>query len=363
MILADLDRLLVSPTTSIRETIAVIDRAALGIALMVDSDRRLLATVTDGDIRRAILNNVDVGLPIEEVTKRHAIKSNPNPVVLPVGTGTREIARLMGRHRIRHIPLLDDQKRVQALAVADMLQENGLSLQAVVMAGGYGKRLRPLTQSVPKPMVPVGDRPLLEHIVAQLSDCGIKRVNITTHYKKEIIEQHFGDGSSFGVEVQYLAEDEPRGTAGALCLLEPEDQPILVINGDILTGLDFRAMLDFHRQHDADLTIGLKKHIIEVPYGVVKTDGVYVQDLSEKPILEHFVNAGIYLLSPQVCRLVPKGVPYDMTDLIQHLLSSNMTVVSFPIREYWLDIGDLESYQTALEDVKAQRIRLTYHGG
>ena len=224
-------------------------------------------------------------------------------------------------------------------------------LQAVVMAGGFGTRLSPLTDELPKSMLPVGDRPILEIIIEQLRQSGISRVNLATHYKKDIIARHFGDGQAFGVEIQYVEEDQPLGTAGALSLLAASDEPMLVINGDILTHVNFRNMLEFHREHQADMTVAVRHHEYQLPYGVVTTDGLKIKSISEKPMVRHLINAGIYLLHPSVRQYIPSGQRYDMPDLIEKLLEDGRRVVSFPIGEYWIDIGQAEDYQKARADV------------
>ncbi len=200
-------------------------------------------------------------------------------------------------------------------------------------------------------MLPVGDRPLLQRTIERLRDAGIYRVNLTTHYKSEVIQKHFGDGSEFGVDIHYVEEDQPMGTAGALCLLDDTNQPLLIINADILTNVDFRAMYEFHRDHEAYMTIAVKQIEIPVPYGVLEIDGGGVVGITEKPVMRHFINAGIYLLNPQACTHIPHDRPYDMPDLINHLIGVKKHVVAFPVREYWLDIGRMEHYQQALVDV------------
>lgn len=223
------------------------------------------------------------------------------------------------------------------------------------MAGGYGTRLRPLTDDLPKPMLPVGTKPLLELIVEQLRVAGIRQVNVATHYRGEVITDHFKDGQDFGVEIRYVKEDQPLGTAGALSLLEESDEPLLVMNGDILTRVDFRAMLNFHREHNAELTVGVRQYEFRVPYGVVNTNGVDVTGISEKPVVRQFINAGIYLLNPLVRRVIPNGRPYDIPELIENLLKEKRCVVCFPIREYWLDIGKSDQYDQAKADMASGR--------
>jgi NDP-sugar pyrophosphorylase family protein len=258
---------------------------------------------------------------------------------------------------LRHIPLLDGEGRVVDLVLlSELVEQPRLPLSAVVMAGGYGVRLRPLTKNIPKPMLPVGDRPLMEWTIEQLRAIGIRHVNVTTHYKPEIIVEHFGDGRQFGVEINYVDEERPLGTAGALGLMKSPTGPLLVINGDILTQLDFRAMFDFHREYRADMTVGVRKYEFQVPYGVVETEGVAISRLVEKPSLGFFVNAGVYLLEPIIHRYVPSGCHLDMTDLIGQLLADGRNVISFPIQEYWLDIGQHGDYEQAQEDLRNGRI-------
>jgi NDP-sugar pyrophosphorylase family protein len=220
------------------------------------------------------------------------------------------------------------------------------------MAGGKGSRLQPLTEEMPKPMLPVGDRPVLEIIIGQLRDAGIKQVKVTTHHQPEKIAQHFGDGSNFGVELSYVEERSPLGTVGGLGLLEVPRETTLVINGDILTQVDFRAMLRYHQEHQADLTVAVRQYDVKVPYGVIECDGAQVRKISEKPAVMVLVNAGIYLLEPGVYRYIPNGQRFDMTELIQRLLDEGRSVVSFPVREYWLDIGQREEYEQAQEAIK-----------
>ena len=343
----------VSPGWSVRRVMEQIDRNGQAIAVVVDEQRKLLDTVTDGDIRRAILGGIDLDLSIQNLIDHRPPPAHGGPVTAPEGTGMAELLGRMAELSIRHIPIVDSGGRVVDVAVlTEMIKETELPITAVVMAGGRGTRLRPLTENLPKPMLPVGDRPLLELIIEQLCEAGIRRVNLTTHYKKDVIARHFGDGQGFGVEIQYVEEGEPLGTAGALGLMAPTDKPMLVINGDILTRVDFRAMLDFHREHHADMTVAVRQHEFRVPYGVVESDGVLVTGISEKPVLRHFINAGIYLLDPGACRYIPTDQHYDMPDLITRLVEEHRRVVSFPVHEYWLDIGHVEDYQRAQSEAQ-----------
>jgi dTDP-glucose pyrophosphorylase len=329
-----------------------IDRSGKGIALVLDEVGGLLATVTDGDIRRAVLAGLDVDQPTLRLLESRGPAFQGAPVTALLGTSDDVLLHTMTEKGLRQIPVIDSEGRVvNVVLMNDLVKEYELPLRAVVMAGGFGTRLRPLTEDIPKPMLPLGSRPLLELIVEQLRDAVIRQVNVETHYKGDVISDHFKDGQDFGVDIKYVREDQPLGTAGALSLLEESEEPLLVINGDILTRVDFRSMLHFHREHNADLTIAVRQYELSVPYGVVLTDGVAVTGISEKPVVKQFINAGIYLLSPAVRRLIPNGQPSDIPDLIQRLLKENRSVVCFPIREYWLDIGKADHYNQAKSDI------------
>jgi NDP-sugar pyrophosphorylase family protein len=238
---------------------------------------------------------------------------------------------------------------------SDLLSEHRLRLSAVIMAGGFGTRLRPLTEDTPKPMLTIGDRPVLELTIERLRNAGIKRMNVTTHYLADTISNHFGDGKAWDVDINYVREDLPLGTAGGLKMLPEKDETLLVINGDVVTEVDFRSMLDYHRDHGADVTVGVRQYQVPVPYGVVDCDGPRVRQLREKPVVNFLVNAGVYLLEPTVYRYIPDGHRFDMTDLIARLIDKGRHVVSFPILEYWLDIGQRADYEQAQEYVRRRK--------
>ena len=350
--MSKLDELVVSPNSCIRDVLECIDRGARGIALIVDDQRRLISTVTDGDARRAILAGMDLDVPLTELLVQRDARGALSPVTAPHTASQSDLLHLMNERTLRQIPLVDEEGRVVDVAfLSELAKEYELPLRALIMAGGYGTRLKPLTDDMPKPMLPVGDRPLLEIIVDGLREAGIRQVNVATHYKAEVIADHFKDGQKFGVDIRYVKEHEPLGTAGALSLLEESDEPLLVINGDILTRVDFRSMLNFHKEQKADLTVAVRQYEFNVPYGVILTDGVNVKGIAEKPVVKQFINAGIYLLNPSVRKLVPFGKAYDIPDLIEWLIGDQRPVVCFPIREYWLDIGKADQYDQAKSDM------------
>jgi dTDP-glucose pyrophosphorylase len=347
-----LEQYLIFTQATCREALECINKNA-SLALVVDAKRHLIGTITDGDVRRAILAGISIEAPVQKLLDQRDKTLYPKPITAARGTAPDELLRIMNERGIRQIPLLDENDQVVDVALMqDLVKGCELPLKAVVMAGGFGKRLMPLTEEVPKPMLPVGDRPILEHIINQLQNSGIRKVQMTTHYKPEIIKQHFGTGEKFGLDIQYVNEDQPLGTAGALGNIEESDEPMLVLNGDILTRVDFRAMLAFHRENKAELTVAVRKYDLQVPYGVIQCDGAQVKSVDEKPTYNFFVNAGIYLLEPSAHRSIPSAQRFDMTDLIEKLTAGGRRVVAFPVVEYWMDIGQQNDYAQAQEDIK-----------
>lgn len=357
-------RLCVERGTAIREAVARMDSNREGILLVVDEGRRLLGTITDGDVRRAVLARIDLALPVDVLLERKAGTPYARPITAPLSAGRDRRLELLRRHNVLHIPLLDPEGRVAGLAAMDdFVPDRTLPLRAVVMAGGKGSRLYPLTRDLPKPMLPVGDRPLMEIILQRLREAGIRRVQVTTHHHKEKIRDHFQDGRKFGVDLSYVDEKRPLGTAGALGLIEPPRETVLVVNGDVLTLVDYRAMLRYHREINAALTVAVRQYDLKVPYGVIECDGPKVTGITEKPTLEFFVNAGIYLLEPVAFRHVPGGERFDMTQLMQNMIREGHSVASFPMREYWLDIGRHEDYLRAQQAARGLEPSVKPQGG
>ena len=348
-----IEQYLVYADATIREAITVIDANRCGAVVVVDKERRLVGVATDGDVRRAILDNVELSKPVTVLLERRPKQLYPAPVSALVDLDDAGRLSLMQKNKIRHLPIVSENNKVVDFVLLDrLLGTSGLDLTAVVMAGGYGKRLHPLTETVPKPMLSVQGKPLLERLIQRLREDGIRNVHVTTNYKGEDIIQHFGDGNGFGVEMGYVAESEPLGTAGSLRLLDPPKGPFLVINGDILTKVNFRSMLAFHLDHEAEMTVAVRQYTVEVPYGVIDVNGMDVLGVQEKPCITSLINAGIYLLNPSVLEFIPKSEgKFDMTTLINMLVAARKRVVSFPVREYWLDIGHIDDYERAQADV------------
>jgi dTDP-glucose pyrophosphorylase len=347
--------LCVAPDVSIRSTMEIIDRYASGIALVVDQANRLIATITDGDIRRTLLVRMDLDRPVSDLLRE---KASSKPVIALEGSSQGVLLALMHKHRVQQIPIVDERGCLVDLALLKNLQlEQTIPMQAVIMAGGMGTRLLPLTQDCPKPMLPIGGRPLLELTLDRLLASGIRNVSIATHHLTEKITDHFGDGSKFGVNLRYVQEHQPLGTGGALSLLGGIAETTLVINGDVVTDLDFRAMRQFHAEHEAAATMAVAPYRVQIAYGVVEHEGISVTGLVEKPVIENFINAGIYLVEPRVQRFMERDSKFNMTDLIHRLIAEKERVVVFPVREYWIDVGQHADYQRVQQDLGSGRIK------
>jgi dTDP-glucose pyrophosphorylase/CBS domain-containing protein len=338
-----LRKICIAPETPISKAIAQLNEAGSGALVLIDIEGKLLGLVTDGDIRRAVIRRRPLTDLCDSIATRQPVRAF-HPI------SAADALHVMNEHDIHHLPLVDVEGRIVKLLLRkDLLPASHQDLQAVVMAGGYGKRLLPLTEKIPKPMLPVGDRPLLEIIIQQLLRAGIHDVNLTTHYLPDSITGHFGNGEHFGVRLNYSREEHPLGTAGGIRLMRRPEGPLLVINGDILTGVPFQQMLQYHRSHRAILTVGVRKYDMQVPFGVVDCEDVRITRIEEKPCHSYFINAGTYLLEPAAWDQIPEGKQFDMTDLIRVLLDAGETVVGFPIMEYWVDVGRHEDYIRAQE--------------
>jgi dTDP-glucose pyrophosphorylase len=341
------------PSAPISEAVRRLEIAGTGALLVCGEDGILRGLLTDGDVRRAILNRVPF-------TRACGSIAAADPLVAPADITDEAALRLMDTGRefvVNQLPLLDPVGvAVGLLLRSDLTPGAGLSLSAVIMAGGFGTRLLPLTEHTPKPLLPVGDRPLLERTIGQMRQAGIRRVAVSTHYQADQITSFLGDGSAHGVSISYLAEDRPLGTAGALRLLGEVAEPLLVVNGDILTGIRYDDMLAFHREQAAEVTVGVRQCELQIPYGVVECAGSRVRAMREKPQQTFLINAGVYLVNPSAQREIPADGRFDMTDLIQRLLDRGRPVACYPIVEYWLDIGRPADYVQAQMDVQIARL-------
>lgn len=347
--LTDIEPLIVRPHDKIITAMKVLDAGGKQVALVVDDQRRLVATLTDGDVRRGLLNGVTLDDPLSKVMCT-------NPVTVPFGVPPEAMRQIMRSHGIHQIPVLDADGVPCGLGVIDEVAEaTPRETRVVLMAGGLGTRLRPLTEDIPKPMLPVGEKPLLELIIQNFVAQGFRKFDISVNYRREAIQHYFGDGERFNCAINYVVEEARMGTAGALSLLrERPAEPFLVMNADLLTSASFSTMLDHHNEHGAVATVGAREYTVEVPFGVVTCEGARLTEIVEKPIHRHLVNAGIYALSPEALDFLEPASPADMPDLLKRILDSGGRASVFPLREYWLDIGafaDLERARQEIADV------------
>jgi dTDP-glucose pyrophosphorylase len=334
--------ILVAPGTPILKVIKIIDETSLQIALVINENGQLVGTVTDGDIRRAILKNLSLDEPVFKIM-------NPEPTFIYQEQSREHAILHMKNKQLRQIPVLDRGHRVVDLEIAnELFQPPSRDNWVMLMAGGLGKRLQPLTENCPKPLLKVGDKPVLETIMESFAEQGFKHFYISVNYKADMIIEHFGDGSRWAVKIEYLHENKPLGTAGALGLLPTKPQkPMLLMNGDILTKINFGQILDFHKKNGTEATIGVKQQYSQIPYGVVVFRKNRLKYIEEKPMQHYFINAGLYVLNPDVLDFVPVDSYFDIPDLFKLILQKDKEVAVFPIREYWIDIGRFDDYERA----------------
>jgi len=338
---------LISPDRSIREALEIINNEALRVALVVDNEGQLLGVITDGDIRRGLLKNLSLTAEVRFVM-------NSNPIVATIEASKKELTELMSHNGILSVPIVDNGIIVGLETISSVAINAKHNNPVFIMAGGFGTRLRPLTDHCPKPMLKVGDKPILETVLRSFIKAGFSNFYISTHFLPGVIHQHFGDGSKFGVNITYIHEENPLGTGGALGLLPEdlsEDLPLVMINGDVLTNIDFQRLLAFHNDNNAEATICVREYDYQIPYGVITGEGNKIVSMVEKPIHHFFVNAGIYVVSPSIFKSVPKNYRIDMPTLLEGFMNTNQGVLMFPIHEYWLDIGRIDDFKRAQQDI------------
>ena len=339
----DWRRSLISLTTPILEALRLLSESGTQICLVTDTSERLLGTVTDGDIRRGILRGLPLEGPVDSVMNRSPKTATPD-------LDQDALIALMTNHVIHQLPIVNEAGRILGVELLDDLvrQPAFRPNWVVLMAGGQGRRLRPLTESTPKPLLHVGGRAILEHIIDRLVAERFRHFYISVNYKADMVRGTLGDGSRWGVEIRYIEEDQPLGTAGPLGLLDDTpDLPILVMNGDLITNVNFANMLAFHRESGAQATMAVREYEFEVPFGVVRVQGDRLAAIDEKPIHSFLVNAGLYVLDPSVLHLLGRNEAVDMPDLFRRVVGSGKHAAVFPVREYWLDIGRHDDFDRA----------------
>lgn len=338
----DWRKTLIGADQTLLTAIQIIEGTAAKSCVIVDADDRLLGMVTDGDIRRGILKGIHLDDPVSRIMSTKPLRATADE-------SEATVRKAMHAAQIRQMPRVDQAGKVVGLAILDDQFGNRFKDHwAVLMAGGLGTRLRPLTEDIPKPMLKVGDKPLLETIIEGFHRHGFRNFYISVNYKADVVMNYFGDGAKFGVNIRYLSEKEELGTAGALGLIdERPNQPMVVMNGDVVTGVDFASLLDYHRDHGAKATMAVREYSMQIPFGVVRVDGHSFLDIEEKPIQRSFVNAGIYVIDPDALDFVQRDQRLDMPDLFRTMSGKSWPLSVFPIRESWIDIGRIDDFERA----------------
>lgn len=336
-----------SRNATIRDAIRNLDEVAIKIVLVVNDAGQLEGTVSDGDIRRGLLRGLKMESTISEIVHR-------DPFVVPPALGRETVLQLMNINKLNQIPIVDEEKRVIGLHLWDeMTLPTDRSNIMVIMAGGKGTRLMPHTENTPKPMVLIAGKPMMEHIITRAKAEGFRNFLISIHHLGNMIEEYFGNGSAFGVNIGYVREDRPLGTAGALSLIEPRpNEPFIVTNGDVISDIRYGKLLDFHLKHQAVATMAVRLYEWQNPFGVVHAEGLKIIGFEEKPIIRSHINAGVYAFSPTTIDFLLAGEKCDAPTLFERLQSQLLLTVAYPMHEPWLDVGrpaDLVSVNNWME--------------
>ncbi|MDS1369868.1 nucleotidyltransferase family protein [Aliarcobacter butzleri] len=341
----NVDNIKLNINSTIKEALQIIDNGALQIALVVDENDILIGTLTDGDIRRGLLKGLDLNSSIESIIFKI-------PTIAKISDTKEEILKIALSKKLHQIPIVDEKGRILGIQeIEELIKPKNKTNKVILMVGGLGTRLRPLTETTPKPMLKVGNKPILQTIVEKFAEYGYTNIIMCVNYKSHMIQDYFGDGKEFGVNIQYVLENQRMGTAGALSLLkEKPTEPFFVMNGDLLTNVNFEHLHNYHLSTNSIGTMCVREYDFQVPYGVVNIKDSKIISIEEKPTYKFFVSAGIYMLSSEVLEYIPENQFYDMPTLFEKIISKGKNTISFPLREYWLDIGRIEEYKKANEE-------------
>lgn len=343
----DLKKVILNANDNIRDAMQALDSSALRIVVICDKEQKLLGTVTDGDIRRGLLSNCDMKDPVSRVM-------NEKPLTANTLDSRLQRLKLMNEHDFLALPIVDKERQLIDLeTLSNVMKPQKQDNPVFIMAGGFGTRLQPLTDHCPKPMLRVGEKPMLEHLIDQFVSFGFHNFYISTHYLPEIIREHFGDGSRWNVSIQYVHEDSPLGTGGALGLLPKDrpDLPLIMMNGDVLTKLNYSELLKHHEGSGFDATLCVREDEHCVPFGVIETENQLITDMVEKPTYRYKINTGIYVLSPEIVSSVQVDQRIDMPTLLEQHRVSGKRIGTYTSYDYWLDIGQMKDYQKAQSDI------------
>ncbi|MBM7700751.1 nucleotidyltransferase family protein [Kurthia huakuii] len=328
----------------------LINNSEFKIAFVIDEEKRLVGTVTDGDIRRSLLREKSLQVSIDKVM-------NKNPIYGCVSQSSTDYQKKLKEYSINYLPVIDIERKIQCIVGLNKTEEIQYPNKVVLMVGGLGSRLRPLTEHLPKSMLKIGNKPILQIIIENFKSYGFNNFVLCVNYKKEIIQSYFKNGAQFDVNIEYIEEDKRLGTAGALSLLQHDvKDPIFIMNGDLLTQVDFSKLLEYHLETGSIGTMCVREYEYQIPFGVIQTDEHKLISIQEKPLKKEYVNAGIYMLSPKAIKYIPYHEFYDMPELFNKLISMDMNTSVFPIHEYWMDIGQLADYEQANKDYESVNI-------
>ena len=339
------------PEASMADAVQTLEMSRkFGICLILDREKKLLGTITNGDIRRALIKQLSMDTPVSEVM-------NKDPAVVRSSYTLLEVRKLLVDRFVEMVPVLDDRGHVIDLVGSDSASRKYSGVPVLLMAGGFGKRLLPLTEKLPKPLLKVSGKPIIQLIVEQLAAQGFRNIFVSVHYRGDMIRDFLGDGEEWNVDFRYLEEDRPLGTAGALSLLPNmgASGPLLVINSDLMTKLDYRWIIDFHNARGGGATVCTREYSLEIPYGVVEIEDQSVKGILEKPLQRYQVNAGIYVLDQEAIDIVSKEQMIDMTDVLIQQISANRKVNAYPIHEDWTDIGRHSDYRRAIDSINTSK--------
>lgn len=330
--------------STIINAIEKMDKTGHGIVCILNESNKLTGIITDGDIRRSILNGVSSNLPVTEIMNRDYTSWTNDQ--------SREAAiNYLRRINRRHLPIINEKRELVDLILLDFDNYQKYDNPVILMVGGLGTRLKPLTDDCPKPLLKVGNKPILETIIEKFMASGFHNFYLSVNYKSKMIKDYFGDGSQLGISIKYIHEEKRMGTAGALSLLpDKPDDSIVIMNGDLLTNVNFKELIEFHKEHNTHATMGVREHEYQVPYGVVEVVDNKIESIVEKPINRYFVNAGIYVIEPEVLKLIPNDTFFDMPTLFEKIKLEKFHSSAFPVREYWCDIGKPSDYEKANKD-------------
>jgi dTDP-glucose pyrophosphorylase len=344
----NLRKVTISPESTLRDALSILESEGLRIVLVVDSDFKLLGIVTDGDIRRGLLTGLDMQDIVSSIM-------NTNPTTVTPIQSKKDLIMIMEKEDLLALPVIEKGYLINLVTLHDLSVVKQYDNPVFLMAGGFGTRLRPLTNNCPKPLLKVGDKAILETTLLHFISHGFSDFYISTHYLPEMIREYFGNGDKWGVSITYVHESDPLGTGGALGLLPKNitQLPLIMMNGDVLTNMDLSKLLEFHINENSSATMCVREYEYKVPYGVVQSQGTSIISMIEKPTHYFHVNAGIYVVSPEVFNTVDKNSVIDMPTLLEECISENKKVSMFQLHEYWLDIGRMEDYERAQIDIKS----------